>query len=147
MGWEGIEPSTNRLRVCCSTNWATNPHTINNSCLFIVPSAFFKGLYKYWFKLMSNILSWIFYILFCMHMRYTYILRCADNSLYCWITTDLERRISEHNTSPLGAKYTRNRRPTVLVRSQSFATRSDACKAEHTIKKMPKWTKEDFILG
>ena len=46
---------------------------------------------------------------------YTYIVQCADLSLYTGITTDLLRRIEEHNSSPNGARYTRARRPVQLV--------------------------------
>ena len=71
-------------------------------------------------------------------MRYVYILRCADQSLYTGITKDIEKRLEEHNKSPLGAKYTRNRRPVKLVRSQEVPDRSEASKLERKIKKMKK---------
>ena len=48
-------------------------------------------------------------------MYFVYILECADGTLYTGITTDLERRLDEHNNSSKGAKYTRARRPVVLV--------------------------------
>ncbi len=78
-------------------------------------------------------------------MRYTYILLCADNTLYTGITTDLERRIHEHNYSPLGATYTKPRRPVHLVRSSSFSSRSEASKEEHRIKQLTKQQKLNFI--
>ncbi len=67
---------------------------------------------------------------------HVYILECADGTLYTGITTDLERRIEEHNSSALGAKYTKVRRPVVLKHSESFETRSEALKREHAIKQL-----------
>ena len=55
-------------------------------------------------------------------MYYVYILKCADKTLYTGITTDLKRRIAEHNSSKLGAKYTSSRRPVTLVYSKKFKT-------------------------
>lgn len=63
-----------------------------------------------------------------------YILRCADNTLYTGITTDVERRVLEHNASPKGAAYTRGRRPVELVYQQEYPTRSLAQQAESRIK-------------
>lgn len=68
-------------------------------------------------------------------MYYIYILKCSDNTLYTGITTDLNRRIDEHNTSHKGAKYTRMRRPVALVYSEEYADRSSASKREYEIKK------------
>jgi len=70
-----------------------------------------------------------------MTSYHLYILKCSDNTLYTGITTDLSRRIDEHNTSTKGAKYTRVRRPVVLVYSEEFVDRSSASKREHYIKK------------
>ena len=64
-----------------------------------------------------------------------YMVQCADKTLYTGITTDLKRRISEHNSSDKGAKYTRSRRPVILVYSQNYADRSSASKREYEIKK------------
>jgi len=69
-------------------------------------------------------------------MWHLYILRCADNTLYTGITNDLERRIDEHNSSKLGAKYTRGRRPVTLIYSKKLKNRSEASKEEARIKKM-----------
>lgn len=69
-------------------------------------------------------------------MYYLYILRCADETLYTGITTDLARRLLEHNSSGLGAKYTRGRRPVELVYSRKFKDRSAAQVAEASLKKM-----------
>ena len=51
---------------------------------------------------------------------YVYVVRCRDDSLYTGITTELERRIEEHNHSPKGARYTRARRPVELVYSEAL---------------------------
>ncbi len=65
---------------------------------------------------------------------HVYLLRCADGTLYTGVTTDIARRLEEHNQSPLGAKYTRARRPVKLVYSANFPTRSEASKEECRIK-------------
>ena len=79
-------------------------------------------------------------------MSYTlYILRCADNTLYTGITTDIVRRLIEHNSSELGAKYTRSRRPCILVHSEGGYTHSEALKREITIKKMKREEKLKII--
>ena len=76
---------------------------------------------------------------------YLYIVRCADNSLYTGITTDIERRTSEHNSSKLGAKYTRARRPVELVYQELFADRSTVSRRESEIKKMTPAQKRQLI--
>lgn len=68
-------------------------------------------------------------------MYYVYIVKCADETLYTGIATELERRIEEHNGSEKGAKYTRVRRPVTLVYSEEYADRSSASKREYEIKK------------
>lgn len=75
-----------------------------------------------------------------------YILRCADDSLYTGITTDLKRRIDEHNgTLPGGAKYTIPRRPVELVYCAEFPNRSTASAEEYRLKKLSRKEKESFI--
>ena len=69
-------------------------------------------------------------------MYYLYIIKCADKTLYTGITTDLKRRIGEHNSTKLGAKYTSSRRPVKLVFSKKFKNRSSASKEESRIKKL-----------
>jgi putative endonuclease len=80
-------------------------------------------------------------------MRHVYILHCSDDTLYTWITTDLERRINEHNTSDLGAKYTKFRRPVSLAWSQAVASRAEANAYEYRIKRMTKEKKRTLIQG
>ncbi|MCD6211930.1 MAG: GIY-YIG nuclease family protein, partial [Sulfurovum sp.] len=57
-------------------------------------------------------------------MYYVYIVKCADDTLYTGISTQLERRIEEHNSSDKGAKYTRVRRPVELVYSEEYPEKS-----------------------
>jgi putative endonuclease len=76
---------------------------------------------------------------------FTYIVLCADNTLYTGIATDLERRIEEHNSSDKGAKYTKARRPVTLVYSEKHLDRSSASKREYSIKKMSRKEKKILI--
>ena len=78
-------------------------------------------------------------------MYYLYILKCADKTLYTGITTDLKRRIFEHNNSKLGAKYTLARRPVRMVYSKKFKNRSEASKEEARIKKLGRAEKLKLI--
>lgn len=79
---------------------------------------------------------------------FVYVVRCADGSLYTGITTDLERRIEEHNAGEAaGARYTRVRRPVTLVYHECQPTRSAASKREHWIKNLNKEDKEELVLG
>ena len=71
-------------------------------------------------------------------MYYLYILKCVDQTLYTGITTDLDRRLTEHNNSKKGAKYTSARRPVEIVYSKRFKNRSNASKEEARIKKLTK---------
>lgn len=70
-----------------------------------------------------------------MKTWWLYVVKCSDGTLYTGITTDVERRIGEHNTSRRGAKYTRSRRPVTLVMTWSIGNRSEACKAEWAFKR------------
>ena len=66
-----------------------------------------------------------------------YMLECADKSLYTGITTNLERRLAEHEAGK-GAKYTRGRGPFRLVYSETCAGRAEATRRETAIKLMDK---------
>lgn len=79
-------------------------------------------------------------------MYFVYILECSDNTFYTGITTDLKRRIEEHNSSKKGAKYTKIRRPVKLVFSKEFENRSDASIEESRIKKLNRTQKLEIIL-
>lgn len=76
---------------------------------------------------------------------HTYILSCADNTLYCGSTNDLQKRLHAHNNLKSGAKYTRARRPVTLVYSEEFDTLSEAKKREHEIKKLSRTQKLQLI--
>lgn len=79
-------------------------------------------------------------------MYYFYILRCADNSLYCGQTNNLERRIKQHNSvKSKSAKYLRGKLPAKLAYFEKFPTLSRALKREAEIKKWPKSVKEKLI--
>ena len=81
-----------------------------------------------------------------MKKYFAYILRCADDTLYTGITTDLKRRIDEHNTDDKKwAKYTKNRRPVALVYSEIYADRSRASQREYEIKQMKRDEKELLV--
>lgn len=68
-------------------------------------------------------------------MNYTYILRCADDTLYTGWTNDLEKRLAAHNAGH-GAKYTKPRRPVTLVYSETFETKEEAMRREFQIKRL-----------
>ena len=80
----------------------------------------------------------------CMAVWYVYLLRCSDNSLYCGVTTDLERRVHEH-TEGIGCRYTRSRRPVRIVWSSETSGKSEAYKEEYRIKRMGKIAKEALV--
>ncbi len=69
-----------------------------------------------------------------------YLLRCADDTLYCGISNDLGKRLAAHNAGE-GAKYTRGRTPLQLVYAEPCADKSAALKRELKIKRMPRGDK------
>ena len=80
-------------------------------------------------------------------MRYVYMLWCADNSIYTGITTNLDRRIYEHNHKTKWASYTKGKRPVNLLWSQQSENRSTATKLEIQIKKLTKKQKIKMITN
>lgn len=72
------------------------------------------------------------------------MVECKDGSLYTGWTTDLEKRIHDHNCGK-GAKYTRARKPVTLVYQEVFATKEEAMKREYAIKQMSRMEKEQLI--
>ena len=80
-------------------------------------------------------------------MRPLYLLRCADATLYCGVTTDMERRLREHNAGSRGAKYTRARRPVELVCCVAQPDASSACRLEREVKQRPRAEKAAFLLA
>lgn len=79
-------------------------------------------------------------------MNYTYLLRCADSSLYCGWTNQLNRRVQTHNAGK-GAKYTRSRRPVSLVYYEVFETKEEAMRREYAIKRLSKAEKEALVAA
>lgn len=78
--------------------------------------------------------------------NYTYLLECADGTLYCGWTNDLEKRVRDHNQGR-GAKYTRSRRPVRLVYFEEFDSREEAMSREWHLKKLSRAGKECLIAG
>ena len=75
---------------------------------------------------------------------FLYVVECRDQSLYTGITTDILRRVNEHN-SKKGAFYTRNKTPVKLVYHEAMANQSDACKREAAIKRLTRIEKLNLI--
>lgn len=74
-----------------------------------------------------------------------YIVRCSDDTLYTGITTDIERRINEHNNTKKGAFYTRNKAPVELVYQESAAGQSEARRQEAQIKRLSRKEKLELL--
>ena len=79
-------------------------------------------------------------------MNYTYILSCADGTLYTGWTNDLDRRLATHNAGR-GGKYTRARLPVTLVYHEEFATKEEAMAREWAIKQLTRSEKLKLIEG
>lgn len=77
-------------------------------------------------------------------MNYTYMVRCADDTLYTGWTNCLEQRIQMHNAGK-GAKYTKGRRPVRLAYYEVFASRQEAMRTEAAWKKLSRREKEELI--
>jgi putative endonuclease len=78
-----------------------------------------------------------------MHWK-VYLVRCADNSLYCGITNDITGRIEKHNAGK-GAKYTKSRLPVELMTVSKGLSKSDALILEHYIKRRPAGEKIEVL--
>ena len=77
-----------------------------------------------------------------------YLLQCADQSLYVGVTTDLARRLQQHNGQLAGgARYTQARRPVALVWSEACDSRSDAQQREHALRRLSREQKLAIIAG
>ncbi len=80
-------------------------------------------------------------------MYYVYMIRCADNSIYTGITTDIKRRVNEHlKKQEKGAKYTHSHTVVNLECAWSTENRALASKLEFRIKKLSKYKKEQLII-
>ncbi len=77
-------------------------------------------------------------------MHHVYVIECCDGTLYTGYTTDVERRVAEHNAGR-GARYTRGRTPVELAHVEDFASRSAAMQREHAIKKLPRVKKKRLV--
>ena len=78
--------------------------------------------------------------------HWVYVVRCADGTLYTGYTTDLERRVAEHDAGE-GAKYTRGRTPVELVHAEAHPSRSAAQAREHEIKALSRPEKERLVAS
>jgi putative endonuclease len=79
---------------------------------------------------------------------FLYVLRCADGSLYTGITTDVSRRLAEHNSGgPRAARYVRGRAPLTLVYSSEAGDRASASSAENRIKRLDVEHKQALIVS
>lgn len=76
--------------------------------------------------------------------HYTYILKCADDTLYTGCTNNLERRLKQHNKSKQGAHYTKIRRPVKLIYSETFNDLKNARAREAEIKKLSQKKKAEL---
>ncbi len=78
------------------------------------------------------------------HNWYLYLLRCADGTLYCGITTDVDKRLQQHRSGK-GAKYTRGRAPLELVYTEECGNHSAALKREYLVKQLSREEKQKLI--
>lgn len=78
-------------------------------------------------------------------MHFTYILECADKTLYVGCTNDLEKRLKQHNGAKSGAHYTKIRRPVVLKHFERFRTLAKARAREAEIKRLTREKKIELI--
>lgn len=76
--------------------------------------------------------------------NYTYILQCADGSLYTGWTNDLKRRLAAHNAGT-ASKYTKTRRPVKMIYHETFATKQEAMRREYAIKQLSRREKLELI--
>ena len=79
-----------------------------------------------------------------MSDHYVYVLECADGTFYTGYTTDVERRVAEHDAGE-GAKYTRGRTPVELVYTERFDSRSAAMSREYELKQLSRPAKERLV--
>jgi putative endonuclease len=77
-------------------------------------------------------------------MHYVYVVECGDGTYYTGYTTDVERRVAEHDAGE-GAKYTRGRTPVELVYTECYESRSAAMSREYEIKSLSRSEKERLV--
>lgn len=78
-------------------------------------------------------------------MNYTYMVQCADGTLYTGWTNCLEKRLKAHNGGRNGAKYTKTKRPVSLVYYEGFFTKEEAMQREYQIKQLTRERKLELI--
>ncbi len=78
-------------------------------------------------------------------MNYTYMVKCADGTLYTGWTNCLEKRLKAHNSGRNGAKYTKTKRPVSLVYYEGFITKEEAMQREYQIKQLTRERKLELI--
>ena len=78
-------------------------------------------------------------------MNYTYMVECADGTLYTGWTNCLEKRLKAHNGGINGAKYTKTKRPVSLVYYEGFFTKEEAMQREYQIKQLTRKRKLELI--
>jgi len=76
---------------------------------------------------------------------YVYMIRASDGSLYTGVTTDVQRRFSEHKSPEKGARFFRGRKPLQVVHTESYPDRSSALKRESDIKKLSRDQKLELV--
>ena len=81
-----------------------------------------------------------------MKQWFVYLLLCRDRSLYCGVTTDLLRRLKQHNAG-IGSRYTRSRLPVVLAANKGGMSHGEALRLEAAIKRLPKNKKLEALNG
>jgi len=77
-------------------------------------------------------------------VHYVYVVECSDETFYTGYTTDVERRVAEHDAGA-GAKYTRGRTPVELVHVEEYDSKSAAMSREYEIKQLPRTRKERLV--
>jgi len=76
---------------------------------------------------------------------FVYMIQADDGAYYTGVTTDVQRRFSEHRDSKKGARYFRGRKPVAVVYQESGHTRSSACQREAAIKKLKRDQKQRLV--
>lgn len=78
-------------------------------------------------------------------MNYTYIVECADGTLYTGWTTNVQKRVKAHNEEKSGAKYTKAKRPVKLVYYEGYETKEESMRREYAIKQLTRKQKLELI--
>ena len=78
-------------------------------------------------------------------MNYTYIVECADGTLYTGWTTNVQKRVKAHNEEKSGAKYKKAKRPVKLVYYEGYETKEEAMRREYAIKQLTRKQKLELI--